>query len=85
MQDRLSFNSLKAVPPRFRMAEATEVVMTPKTNLVGFDPDKARIILTAVRHAADGLITQGEMLKAIAKAAEVEHFWDAEGNPLPLE
>jgi hypothetical protein len=35
--------------------------------------------------ARDGMITQGEMLRKIATVAEVEHFWDADGQPIPLE
>jgi hypothetical protein len=43
------------------------------------------LIINAVELARDGMITQGEMLRKIATVAEVEHFWDIEGNPIPLD
>lgn len=45
----------------------------------GFTVKQAEGILAYVRQAADGLITQNEMLTKIKKEGDIEEFFDANG------
>lgn len=48
-------------------------------DLGGFTIPQAELILGYVRQAADGLITQGEMIRKIKDAGEIAEFFDSEG------